>query len=210
MKKLILIAFALVGSFCGHSQMIEYPKHQVSAFYCDGKSLYSGFDKYLGNREPADGYKGDGTEQWDYINFSGTYNVQYLGKFLKPWMSFGVQMGYEENNSKHWIYWYRTPLEPNPDEHWTEKDRMPYILAVIQFDLLRSNWMGIYTKAGAGARLIFTNSKYDTGKTDNSFDWFPCFVGVTGLELGPKNVRVFGEFGLGAQGFASIGIRTRF
>ncbi|MBQ4230123.1 MAG: hypothetical protein II671_01065, partial [Salinivirgaceae bacterium] len=61
MKRLTLLALALVGSLCGYSQMIEYPEHQVSAFYCNGKSLYSGYDKILGNREPADGKKGDGT-----------------------------------------------------------------------------------------------------------------------------------------------------
>jgi hypothetical protein len=208
MKKLTLIAFAIFGSLCGYSQMIEYPEHQVSVFYCNGKSLYSGYDKILGNREPADGNKGDGTELWDYTNFSGTYNIEYLHNFIQPWMSMGVQLGYEEKCSKHWIYRYDSQAQPY--DNWTEKDRMPYILCVMQFDLLRSNWIGLYTKAGVGIRLIFTDSKYETGKTDNSIDYQPCIVGVTGLEVGPKAVRVFGELGLGAQGFASIGIRSRF
>ena len=90
------------------------------------------------------------------------------------------------------------------------KEQTPYIMAAIQFDLLRGNWIGFYTKAGVGARLIFTDLKYDTGKTDDDFDWIPCFVGATGLEVGPKFVRVFGELGIGAQGFAAIGIRSRF
>ena len=123
MKRLTLITLALVGSLCGYSQMIDYPKHQVSAFYCNGKSLYSGFDEFVGNIEPADGKKGDGTELWDYTYFSGTYNVQYLGKFIKPWMSFGVQLGYEENRSKHWIYRYDSRAQPY--DNWTEKDRIP-------------------------------------------------------------------------------------
>ncbi|MBR5643867.1 MAG: hypothetical protein IKW77_06755 [Salinivirgaceae bacterium] len=209
MKKLTLIAFAILGSLCGHSQNIEYPKNQVSAFYCNGKSLYSGYDKFLGNREPADGYKGDGTEQWDYTNFSGTYNIEYLHNFIQPWMSLGVQIGYEENCSKHWIYRYRS-IDEKSSDHWTEKDRMPYILCVMQFDLLRSNWMGIYTKAGEGVRFVFTDKKYESGKTDNNFKYGFCFVGATGIEVGPKFVRFFGELGIGAQGFASIGIRGRF
>ena len=32
MKKLTLLVLALVGSLCGYSQIIEYPKHQISAF----------------------------------------------------------------------------------------------------------------------------------------------------------------------------------
>ena len=209
MKKLTFIGLAIACSLCGYSQNIEYPKNQVSAFYCNGKSLYSGYDKFLGNREPADGYKGDGTEQWDYTNFSGTYNVQYLRKFFQPWMSFGVQIGYEENCSKHWIYRYRS-IDEKSSDHWTEKDRMPYILCVMQFDLLRRDWIGLYARAGEGVRLIFTDLKYDIGKTDNNFKYGFCFVGATGLEVGPKVVRIFGEMGLGAQGFASIGIRSRF
>ena len=80
----------------------------------------------------------------------------------------------------------------------------------MQFDLLRSNWIGFYTKAGVGARFIITDTKYDTGKTDDDFDWKPCFVGATGLEVGPKFIRGFCELGIGAQGFGSLGIRSRF
>ena len=29
MKRLTVLALALVGSLCGYSQIIEYPKHQV-------------------------------------------------------------------------------------------------------------------------------------------------------------------------------------
>ena len=209
MKKLTLIVFASVlFAAHGQSQNIEYPEHQVSVFYYNGKSLYSGYDKILGNREPADGKKGDGTELWDYTNFSGTYNVQYLGKFFQPWMSFGVQLGYEENRSKHWIYRYDSKAQPY--DNWTEKDRMPYILCVMQFDLLRRDWIGLYTKAGVGVRLIFTYSEYKIWKTDNSIDYQPCIVGVTGLEVGPKFIRGFCELGIGAQGFGSLGIRSRF
>ena len=210
MKKLTLIVFASVlFAAHGQSQNIEYPKHQVSAFYCNGKSLYAGFDKILGNKEPADGLKGDGTELWDYTNFSGTYNIEYLHNFIQPWMSLGVQIGYEENCSKHWIYRYRS-IDEKSSDHWTEKDRMPYILCVMQFDLLRRDWIGLYARAGEGVRLIFTDLKYDIGKTDNNFKYGFCFVGATGLEVGPKAVRVFGELGIGAQGFASVGLRARF
>ena len=209
MKKLTFIGLAMACSLCGHSQNIEYPKNQVSAFYCNGKSLYSGYDKILGNREPADGYKGDGTEQWDYTNFSGTYNVQYLRKFFQPWMSFGVQIGYEENRSKHWIYWYRSS-EQTSDHRWTEKDRMPYILCVMQFDLLRRDWVGLYAKVGEGVRFIFTEQKYDSGKTGKDFNYILSFVGATGVEFGPKIIRGFCEVGIGAQGFTTVGIRSRF
>lgn len=208
MKRLTLLVLALVGSLCGYSQMIDYPKNQVSAFYCNGKSLYSGFDEFVGNREPADGKKGDGTELWDYTKFSGTYNIEYLHNFFQPWMSFGVQLGYEENRSKHWIYRYDSRAQPY--DKWTEKDRMPYILCVMQFDLLRSNWIGLYTKAGLGVRFIFTEQKYDLWKKDKEFAYIPSIIGATGVEIGPKMVRAFGEIGLGAQGFAAFGIRSRF
>ena len=210
MKKLTFIGLAIACSLCAHSQNIEYPKHQVSAFYCNGKSLYSGFDKIVGNKTPADGYKGDNTELWDYTNFSGTYNAEYLHTFFKPWMSMGVQLGYEENRSKHWIYWYRNPKVLNLDERWTEKDRMSYILCVMQFDLLRSDWVGLYAKVGEGVRLIFTEKKYESGKTGKDFNYIFAVVGATGVEFGPKIVRVFGEVGIGAQGFGSLGIRSRF
>ena len=210
MKKLTLIVFAIFGSLCGYSQMIEYPKNQISVFYCDDHSLYSSCDEFLGNKEPAYGNKGDGTELWDYTNFSGTYNVEYLHNFIKPWMSMGVQLGYEENRSKHWIYWFRNPKVLNLDERWTEKDRMPYILCVMQFDLLRSDWVGLYAKVGEGVRLIFTEKKYESGKTAKDFNYIFAVVGATGVEFGPKIVRVFGEVGIGAQGFASVGLRARF
>ena len=90
------------------------------------------------------------------------------------------------------------------------KEQTPYIMAAIRFEYVRCNWVGMYSKVGVGARFIITDSKYDTGKTDDDFDWIPCFVGATGLEVGPKFVRVFGELGIGAQGFAAIGIRSRF
>ena len=208
MKRLILIAFALVGSLCGYSQMIEYPKHQVSAFYCDGQSLYSALLDFWGGGPSEDGKKDDGKEHLEYTGFSGTYNIEYLQNIIKPWMSMGVQLGYEENSSKHWISRYDSPSQPN--DKWTEKERTPYIMAVFQFDLLRHDWIGLYTKAGEGIRFIFTEQNYESGKKDKDFGLVLCFVEVVGLEVGPKNVRVFGEVGLGAQGFASIGIRGRF
>ena len=208
MKKLTLVAFAIFGSLCGYSQMIEYPKNQVSAFNCEGKSLYSGLLKFWGSGPTNDGIKGDGEKRSRYTYFSGTYNVEYLHNFIKPWMSMGVQLGYEENHSKHWINRYNSSSQPN--DHWTKKRRTHYIIAAMQFDLLRSNWIGFYTKAGVGARFIITDTKYDTGKTDDDFGWIPCFVGATGLEVGPKFIRGFCELGIGAQGFGSLGIRIRF
>ena len=80
----------------------------------------------------------------------------------------------------------------------------------MQFDLLRTDWIGLYTKAGEGVRFVFTDKKYESGKTDNSFDCILCFVGATGVEFGPKIIRGFCEVGIGAQGFASFGIRSRF
>ncbi len=208
MKRLTLLALALVGSLCGYSQMIEYPKNQVSAFYCNGKSLYSGSRNFWGSGPTNDGEKGDGETRLKYTDFSGTYNVEYLRNFIKPWMSMGVQLGYEENRSKHWINRYNSPSQPN--DHWTVKEQTPYIMAAIRFEYVRCNWVGMYSKVGVGARFIITDSKYDTGKTDDDFDWISCFVGATGIEVGPKFVRFFGELGIGAQGFASIGIRGRF
>ena len=120
----------------------------------------------------------------------------------------GVQLGYEENSSKHWISRYDSPSQPN--DNWTEKERTPYIMAVIQLDLLRHDWIGLYTKAGEGIRFIFTEQNYKSGKKDKEFGLVLCFVGAVGLEVGPKMIRAFGEIGLGAQGFAAIGIRSRF
>ena len=210
MKKLILIVFVLaIIALRGHSQNIEYPKHQVSAFYCYDKSLYSSYDKNIGVWQMR--YVGD-KKLWNYTYFSGTYNVQYLSKFIKPWMSMGVQLGYEETCSKHLgINKYHLMLKSRPEEHWTAKDRMPYILCVMQFDLLRSNWVGLYTKAGMGVRFIFTNAKYEeSGMTENIYKCNPCFVGAAGIEVGSIIMRVFGELGLGAQGVASAGLRVRF
>lgn len=208
MKRLTLLALALVGSLCGYSQMIDYPKNQISVFYCDGMSLYLGLLNFWGSGPTNDGKKGDGETRLKYTDFSGTYNVEYLRNFIKPWMSMGVQLGYEENRSKHWINRYDSPSQPN--DHWTVKEQTPYIMAAIRFEYLRCNWVGMYSKVGVGARFIITDSKYDTGKTDDDFDWIPCFVGATGIEVGPKFVRFFGELGIGAQGFAAIGIRSRF
>ena len=206
MEKLTLIAFALtIIALRGYSQNIEYPKHQVSAFYCYDKSLYSSYDKNFGVWENR--MEGD-DKDWNYTYFSGTYNVQYLSNFINPLMSMGVQVGYEETCSKHWQNLFRTTTESV--EHWTEKDRMPYILCVMQLDLLRRNWIGFYTKAGMGMRFVFTEQKYESGNTDNIFKWIPCLVGAAGIEVGPQIVRVFGELGLGAQGLASFGIRGRF
>ena len=207
MKKLTLIVFASVlFAAHGQSQNIEYPKHQVSAFYSKGQSLYTILNDIFLSGTP-DASKTEGLECKNYTDFSSVYNVAYLHKFLKPWMSMGVQLGYEENQSKRRI---NRMNHFKPTDKWTEKDRLPYIIAAIQFDWLRSDWVGLYMKTGAGVRLIFRAKKYESGYRDNSLDWVPCFVGISGIEVGPKIVRVFGELGLGAQGFASIGIRTRF
>ena len=207
MKRLTLLALALVGSLCGYSQMIEYPKHQVSAFYCDGHSLYTWFFDSFGGGTHEDSGKAEGKESWEYTDFSNVYNVEYLQRLHKPWLSIGVLVGYEGTESRHWI---NREHNFKPSDRWTEKEKMPFVIGVVQFDWIRTDWVGMYGKAGIGARFIFTKAKYDTGKTDNSLDWFPCFVGAVGLEVGPKMVRAFGEVGLGAQGFASIGIRSRF
>lgn len=206
MKRLTLLVLALVGSLCGYSQMIDYPKNQVSAFYSIGQSLYTILnDSFLSGTPDAS--KTEGKECKNYTDFSSVYNVAYLHKFLKPWMSMGVQLGYEENQSKRRI---NRMNHFKPTDNWTEKDRLPYIIAAIQFDWLRYDWIGGYMKSGLGVRLIFRDKKYESGDTDKAFDWVPCFVEVFGLEVGPKMIRAFGEIGLGAQGFASIGIRTRF
>lgn len=207
MKKLILIALALVGSLCGYSQIIEYPKNQVSIFYSNGHSLYTGFLDFFGGGTHEDSGKAEGKESWEYTDFSNVYNVEYLQRLHKPWLSIGVLVGYEGTESRHWI---NREHNFKPSDRWTEKEKMPFVIGVVQFDWIRTNWVGMYGKAGIGARFIITDSKYDTGKTDDDFDWIPCFVGATGIEVGPKFVRFFGELGIGAQGFASIGIRGRF
>ena len=207
MKKLTLIAFAIFGSLCGYSQMIDYPKNQVSVFYSKGQSLYTFLLDTFGGGTHEDGYKADGKESWKYTDFSSVYNVAYLHKFLKPWMSMGVQLGYEETQSKHWI---NRMSNLKPTDVWTEKDRLPYIIAAIQFDGIRTDWIGMYGKSGIGVRLIFQDKKYESGDTDKAFDCIPYFVEVFGLEVGPKMIRAFGEVGWGAQGFAAFGIRSRF
>lgn len=207
MKRLTLLVLALVGSLCGYSQMIDYPKNQVSAFYCNGHSLYTGFFDSFGGGTHEDWGKAEGKESWEYTDFSNVYNVEYLQRLHKPWLSIGVLVGYEGTESRHWI---NREHNFKPSDRWTEKEKMPFVISVVQFDWIRTDWVGMYGKAGIGARFIFTNSKYDTGKTDNSLDWFPCFVGAVGLEVGPKIIRGFCEAGIGAQGFASIGIRSRF
>ncbi len=207
MKRLTLLALATFFLAAhGYSQNIEYPKNQVSAFYCKGQSLYTIIDDIFFSGIP-DASKTEGKECWNYTEFSSVYNVAYLHNFRKPWMSIGIQLGYEENQSKRLI---NRMDHFKPTDHWTEKDRLPYIIAAIQFDWLRYDWIGGYMKSGLGVRLIFRDKKYESGDTDKAFDWVPCFVEVFGLEVGPKMIRAFGEIGLGAQGFAAIGIRSRF
>ena len=214
MKKLILIAFAIFGSLCGYSQMIEYPKNQISVFYSEDMSLYSALLEFWGLgiqgllNNDGDEKKGDGEERLKYTDFSGTYNVEYLHNFFKPWMSIGTQLGYEEIHSKHWLKRSYSPSQPN--DKWIVKQRTPYIMTTFQFDLLRRNWIGGYMRFGGGLRLIFINKKYDSGKNDNTFYLVPCFVEVVGFEIGPKIVRAFSEVGLGAQGSVSVGLRARF
>ena len=210
MKKLTLLVLAILGSLCGYSQMIEYPKNQVSAFFCNGQSLYSFLDDTFGGGTHEDDGKADGKESWKYTDFSNTYNVEYFRRLPKRWLSIGVQAGYEETLSNHWINRKNREQDSKPTDNWTEKDRLPYIMAAIQFDWIRYNWIGGYMKSGVGARLIIKDKKYETGDTDKAFGCVPCFVEVVGLEIGPKIVRAFGEIGLGAQGFASFGIRSRF
>lgn len=210
MKKLTLLVLAILGSLCGCSQMIEYPKNQVSAFFCNGQSLYSFLDDTFGGGTHEDDGKADGKESWKYTDFSNTYNVEYLRRLHTRWLSIGMQAGYEETKSNHWINRKNKKQDSKPTDNWTEKDKLPYIIVALQFDWIRYDWIGGYMKSGLGARFIFKDKKYETGDTDKAFSCIPCFVEVVGVEFGPKIVRAFGEVGLGAQGFATVGIRSRF
>ena len=202
MKRLTLLALALVGSLCGYSQMIEYPKNQISAFY-SAVSFFFILD------EPNDVAINHGghIEKNDYHekirHYSGIYNVQYM-RAIKSKLEIGLAANYERID--------RLTNYEKLKISCISKDRFYRVLCVAQYNFLNKEYARAYAKGGAGVGFF---NRYDfRHNSDGTFDddtfIIPCIEGLAGIEYGPKFLRPFVEVGFGAQGIVSFGLRTRF
>lgn len=186
MKRLTLLALALVGSLCGHSQdEPNYPKNQVAIIY-GAPSPYIILTLF---NNPEGGF---------FSYYSGIFSVQYMRTINKKF-ELGVLANHErwgENDT----YW------PN-NELWR-------LLGVMQFNFLKKEKMRLYAKWGLGVSYFRCPDYISRGGSLDGYGsdyWvLPCLDGKVGVELGSGFLHPFTEVGFGAQGFASIGIRSRF
>jgi hypothetical protein len=186
MKRLTLLVLALVGSLCGHSQDEPcYPKNQIAIAY-GAPSPYI-ILTWLNNLEGG-----------FFSYYSGIFSVQYMRTINKK-VELGVLINHErwgENNT----YW------PN-DEIWR-------LLSVMQFNCFNKEKIRLYAKWGLGVSYFRCPDYIPRGGSLDGYGsdyWvLPCLDGKVGVELGSGFLRLFSEDGFGAQGIASIGIRSRF
>lgn len=87
------------------------------------------------------------------------------------------------------------------------------IIPAVKFDWLRRKHVGLYSKVGIGASLLFDRQKEDAegGTDDHSTTVIPNFqITPLGFEAGSLQWRGFLELGLGEQGLVSAGARYKF
>ena len=188
MKRLTLLVFALtIIALRGYSQeQFNYPKNQVAVSY----GAASPYVLLLLFYHLPEG---------DFFSYySGIFSVQYMRTINKK-VELGVLINHErwgENNT----YW------PN-DELWR-------FLSVMQFNCFNKEKIRLYAKWGLGVSYFRCPDYIPRGGSLDGFGsdyWvLPCLDGKFGAELGPSFLRLFSEVGFGAQGIASIGIRSRF
>ncbi|MBR6082842.1 MAG: hypothetical protein IKP62_07955 [Salinivirgaceae bacterium] len=204
MKRLTLLALALVGSLCGQSQNIEYPKNQISAFY---SSISFFFLLDMPNDVPEKTDSGKAIYKNDYHekirHYSGIYNVQYM-RSITPKLELGLAANYERID--------RLTNYEKPRISGTQKDRFYRVLCVGQFNIINKEYVRAYAKGGAGVGFFCRYNFHlnsDGTFSDETFI-IPCIEGLTGIEYGPELLRPFIEVGFGAQGIVTFGLRTRF
>ena len=198
MKKLILIAFAIFGSLCGYSQMIEYPKNQISAFH-SAISFFFLLD--MPNDVPT--YHGLNNYHEKIRHYSGIYNVQYM-RTIKSRFEIGLAANYERiDRLTNYAY---------PKISYISKDRFYRVLCVGQINFINKEYARAYAKGGAGVGFFcrYNCLSISDGTFFDETFIIPCIEGLAGIEYGPGLLRPFVEVGFGAQGIVSFGLRTRF
>ena len=88
------------------------------------------------------------------------------------------------------------------------------LMPAVKFDFLRRKHFGLYSKVAVGATLREEKmTSYDTAKDPSSSDYMlhvNWHVSPIGIEAGSAYWRVFGEVGMGEQGFFHGGVRYKF
>ena len=201
MKKLLVLLMAITMATASVNAQNGYDtKHEVAVGY-----------GFLSITEMADVLEnfgtmlvGCGVEITSYI---GPINVEYF-YHVNEW--FGVGGTFTFALSKMNV------VDLSHNNQVIEKDNDKYytLIPAVKFNWLRTPNFGMYSKLGAGATFLNSDSEPVDTRTDHpdksKYYIFNFQVTPLGLEAGSAQFRGFLEAGFGEQGVVSLGLRYKF
>jgi hypothetical protein len=200
MKKiLVMVIAAMMAAMNVNAQEEEYLKHEIGVSYgMLSNSTWMSIGDAIGTAIFS-----LGSIRYDDDGFFGPLALEYF-YHLDPVVGVGVIGVYAQETQNMFI----------GKEPWGDaKNTYLTFLPAMKFNWLRKEYIGLYSKIGAGVTIRtqkedYSKSNYeDVSKSKVFFNW--QLTGI-GFEVGPKNFRGFVEAGLGEQGMALAGLRCKF
>ncbi len=198
---IVILSFACVYYVVAQNESAE-TKNQISVIYGDNKTPYRWFLTW----EPLSGAGESKGTGYELLYSDGRICIQYL-RTLTPKIEAGLHFKYEEFG----VYSY----DRDPGDGEINKRNETYksycFTAIGQLNFLKQEYVRIYNKSGVGVSPVFITRNYLDGNIkETDCEVRLSIISVLGMEVGPKYVKLFGELGIGAQGKASVGLRSRF
>lgn len=202
MKKIVIAAVAAMMAAMSVNAQGNELKNEVSVSYGTGVSqIGDGIGNSLGAGlfDSMSGYK------WTNKSRVGTIAAEYFRHMDNPRLAVGGVVTFASFGED--------VVRKNDDVKVGNRTRT-YIslMPAVKYYWVNKSHFGFYSKAAVGAMMMFYKDK-DTAAGKSSTSSKLYLMGQAspiGLEAGSNNVRAFLELGVGEQGIALVGLRTKF
>lgn len=191
-KKLLMALVALMSVGGVQAQSDDFCRHEVAVSYgaASNSQWINAFEHITTVLVTAGGVK------YENEKFTGPFSVEY---FYHPSSMIGVGGIFVYGKNSQDVMSGSTKLDELTQAYYT-------LMPAVKLDWVHSRSFGVYSKFGVGATI--RSEKYDD-ESDNAlhFNWQASLLG---LEVGSRQIRVFGELGVGEQGIILGGLRYKF
>ena len=193
MRKKLLMAFVALMSVSGvMAQNDDFCRHEVAVSYgaASNSQWINALEHITTVAVPLGGMKYENEE------YTGPFSVEY---FYHPSKMIGLGGIFVYGKNSQDVMSGSTKIDELTQAYYT-------LMPAAKFDWYNSKCFGVYSKLGAGVTI--RSEKYGD-ESDNvlHFNWQASLIG---LEVGSRQIRAFGELGVGEQGIGLIGLRYKF
>ena len=193
MRKKLLMAFVALMSVSGvMAQNDDFCRHEVAVSFgaASNSQWINALEHITTVAVTLGGMKYENEE------YTGPFSVEY---FYHPSKMIGLGGIFVYGKNSQDVMSGSTKIDELTQAYYT-------LMPAAKFDWYNSKCFGAYSKLGAGVTL--RSEKYGD-ESDNvlHFNWQASLIG---LEVGSRQIRAFGELGVGEQGIILGGVRYKF